>query len=294
MNPSKNGNHDGEERLAFVFGAGSSRGALQAGALEVLLKADIIPDFVVGSSIGALNAAWLARYPTLNDVYKLQDLYRQTEFQEIFNGGVPAAVMNLLSRQRGLFDNSGMRALVSDHYAGVKIDDLALPCYLVATRVDDGALHVFGDDPEDEVLPAMLSSAAILPLFPPVTVNGVEYADGGLKSSLPLQTAVDRGATAIVAFNILTQLQPAEERETPYAMLLHSVDLVLHSQVTLAIAHCRETNGIPVYILDLESERYLSMLDLDGLSEVISEGREQAEAALDEIRDTIPTQAIRS
>lgn len=49
-----------ERCTAFVLGGGGSRGALQVGALRALLEAGIVPDLLVGTSIGAANAAGLA------------------------------------------------------------------------------------------------------------------------------------------------------------------------------------------------------------------------------------------
>lgn len=276
------------ERLAFVFGAGSSRGALQAGALETLMEAGIVPDLVVGSSIGSLNAAWVAADPTLAAVRSLQQLYRETRFEDIFPGGMPAALLHLARREQSLFDNSGMVQIAAQQFHDRRLKELLLPCYVVATDIDNGELYVFGDDPDEQIVSALLSSAAILPLQPPFACYGRHFGDGGLRSALPLQTAADRGATAIIAFNILTQLQPPDSRSTPFHMLLHGADLVLRSQVDLTVDNFRLSNDMPFFVLNLRPDRYITMLDLDEVDRLIDQGREQARAALPQIYATIP------
>lgn len=266
--------------LAFVFGAGSSRGALQAGALEVLFEAGIRPDLTVGSSVGALNAAWTADTPTLAGARELADLYRHTQFNDIFQGGMTQAFLNFVRGHRSLFDNAGMAAILAQRFGHKRLGDLSLPCYVVATDLDTGALHVFGDDPADPVVPAVTSSGALIPLQPPYAYNGHVYGDGGLHSALPLQVAAERGATAVIGFNILTQLQTAEERHTPFDLLLHSVDLLLRSQVELAQANFTLQYDRPLYVLNLTPKRYITMLEMDHLDSLITQGREQAEAAL--------------
>jgi NTE family protein len=266
--------------LAFVFGAGSSRGALQAGALEILFEAGIRPDMTVGSSIGALNAAWVADTPTLEGVQALSNLYRRTRFVDIFEGGVTQAFLNFVRGHRSLFDNAGMATILASRFGGRRLGELALPCYIVATDLDSAELHVWGDDPDDPIVPAVTSSGAIIPLQPPYAYRGRLYGDGGLHSALPLGAAADRGATAVLGFNVLTQLQTAEQRHTPFDLLLHSVDLLLRSQVQLTIATMSLPGRPPCHVLDLTPARYVSITDMDQLDSMISEGREQTAAAL--------------
>lgn len=280
--------------LAFVFGAGSSRGALQAGALEMLFKAGIRPDMVVGSSVGALNAAWTADTPTLPGVYALEDLYSRTHFTDIFIGGRPQAVLNFVRGHKSLFDNSGMASILAAHFGGRRMMDLALPCYVVATDLDTGELHVFGDDPSDEIVPAVTSSGAIIPLQPPYRYKGRIFGDGGLHSALPLPVAAERGATAVIGFNILTQLQTADQRRTPFDLLMHSVDLLLRSQVELTCAAFALQYNTPLFMLNLKPATYVSMLHMDQVDNLIAQGRAQAMAALPALHDFLsdrPAQA---
>jgi NTE family protein len=149
--------------------------------------------------------------------------------------------------------------------------------------MDRGELHVFGDDPDDEILPALLSTAAMLPVYPPREVNGYRYADGGILASLPIQVAVARGADEIIALNLTTQLKPPDDRDSALDMMLHTIDLLLHAQVELTRAYVEHKAEIPVHIIDLEPEEYTGLLDLDEMDRLIDRGRELTEQALEEI-----------
>ena len=70
---------------AFVFGGGGVRGAVEVGMLKALLERGVYPDLVVGTSVGAMNAAALAQNPTLEVIDTLIEAWsspRQRRFTE--------------------------------------------------------------------------------------------------------------------------------------------------------------------------------------------------------------------
>src|SRR4051794_19499751 len=68
---------DEQPRTAFVLAGGASLGALQAGMLQALYEHGIAPDFLVGTSAGALNAAYVATRPqTVQTAKDLAALWR--------------------------------------------------------------------------------------------------------------------------------------------------------------------------------------------------------------------------
>lgn len=71
-------------RTAFVLGGGGNLGAVQVGQLRALLEHGIVPDVVVGCSVGALNGAAVAGEPTLDEVVRLTDLWKRLGREDIF------------------------------------------------------------------------------------------------------------------------------------------------------------------------------------------------------------------
>ena len=69
----------GPDKLAFVLSGGGSLGSVQVGCLEALMQHGIYPDLIVGTSVGALNAAFLATNPTMEGVARLKEIWLSME-----------------------------------------------------------------------------------------------------------------------------------------------------------------------------------------------------------------------
>src|SRR4051794_32688820 len=74
-------------REAVVLSGGGALGAAQVGALQALFEAGIVPDVVVGCSVGALNAAFIAVDPTAARAAELEQVWRGMSRAAVFPGG---------------------------------------------------------------------------------------------------------------------------------------------------------------------------------------------------------------
>lgn len=99
--------------MAFVLPAGGSAGATQVGMLQALLEAGIRPDLLVGSSVGALNAAFIATDPTLQRVKQLRSIWSSITRPDIFGSGWSRTLMRLALRQEHVYDAAPLRTLIS-------------------------------------------------------------------------------------------------------------------------------------------------------------------------------------
>src|SRR4051794_38046820 len=98
-----------EIREAVVFSGGGSLGAAQVGALQALFEAGITPDVVVGCSVGALNAAFVAVDPTAARVNELEQLWRGMTREAVFPDGRVTLARPLGSRTDHLYSPAGPR-----------------------------------------------------------------------------------------------------------------------------------------------------------------------------------------
>lgn len=191
---------------AFVLSGGGPLGPPQVGALRALLEHDIRPDMVVGCSVGALNAAYFVRDFSLENVEALANVWRGTTTQDIYPGRKPGTLWRLLSGKDSLFDNRRFYAYLQQHGLSPAETFASLAgqtrLYITATYLHSGQLRVFGDDPNDLVLDAVMASTALMPLLPPWEVNGERYIDGAATTPLPLRVALDRGATEIYSLRV--------------------------------------------------------------------------------------------
>src|ERR1700740_2571225 len=99
------------EKTAFVFAGGGSLGAIQVGMLRTLMSHGVRPDFVVGSSVGAINAGYFVAAPNAAGVAALARIWSGLRRQDVF----PLTFVNALGliRHPGhLVDPGGLRRLI--------------------------------------------------------------------------------------------------------------------------------------------------------------------------------------
>lgn len=269
--------------LAFVLSGGGNFGALQAGALEVLLERGLRPQMLVGTSAGALNSAILAADPTPGGARYLQSLWH-------YHGGIPSSPF--LPRWRMLTDAPSLypsKPLFSyfrkampegiETYGDLE-ERSGVRAYAVAIRLDRGEIRVFGDDPEDKVLDGMMASCAMPLYFPPWVVDGVPYVDGGALAKLPLRIAAERGAEEVFALDV-EDTTGEEEARGMWEISAQVLSLVIAQQVKAELRWAREA-GLKVHYISLPRGG-VPFWDFTRAEELIELGREAARSYLEEM-----------
>lgn len=180
-------------RTAFVLGGGGVLGSIQVGQLEALVRAGIVPDVLIGSSVGALNGAAIAARPNLEGIECLRDTWLGLTAEDIFPGSRISRAVNAIRRGDHLHSNSGIRRLAGMVQAH-SFSELARPLHVCAANLRTGDEHWFTEGPLE---PAILASTAIPGVFPPVVVNDERYVDGGVVNNIPVSRAVELGASTI-------------------------------------------------------------------------------------------------
>jgi NTE family protein len=189
---------------AFVLSGGGSRGALQAGAILALLDRGIVPDLIVGTSVGAINGVALAAAANQEGARCMAERWPFVTCEDIFPGNPAQVAWRLLRQQPSLYPNTALRRfIISILPPNVRrFKDLQIPLLVTATDLATGRLHLFGADPNDRLVDAIMASAAIPPYLPPYRYDDTYYIDGGIVANLPLSVALERGATEIYALEI--------------------------------------------------------------------------------------------
>lgn len=182
----------GRRRVAFVLSGGGSLGATQVGMLQALIDAGIKPDMLVGTSVGAVNAAWIADRPDSEGVHRLAEIWTALRRDNVFPLGWTAA-MGLLGRGNHLIPNGALRSVLERHLYE-RLEQAHVPVHVVTTDLRSGQAVVLSSGP---TVPALLASCAIPGVFPPVTISGRELVDGGVANHTPIAAAVELGARII-------------------------------------------------------------------------------------------------
>lgn len=226
--PSYNNLNPKNDRVILVLQGGGALGAYQAGVFQALEEHNLVPDWVVGTSIGAINAAIIAgnnratRLPRLREFWdrvshkdsvnmqKIPDQVRRFNIQlstfDTVTRGVPgfftprmfnpfAAGMEVEPEQASFYDTAALsdtlQELVDFEYLN---SPKAIRLTVNAMQVKSGQLASFDSATQNIRVEHIMASGALPPGFPPVRVDGELYWDGGLYSNTPLDSVLDDGA----------------------------------------------------------------------------------------------------
>jgi NTE family protein len=194
--------------LAVVLSGGGNYGAMQAGALEALAGSKIRPAIVVGTSAGALNAIHFASDPSVEGARRQQAIWRHVDQGMVGSLSLLGGLQRLVTNQPSLFTNQALAQFVEDNLplGATTFGDLrqlaGVRAYTLSACLDSGELVVFGDRDADRLLDGAMASSSLPPYLPPWMAAGRRYVDGAVYSNLPIRTAVERGATQIIALEV--------------------------------------------------------------------------------------------
>ena len=193
---------------AFVLGGGGLLGAHEVGMLRALSEAGIRPDLVVGTSVGAINGAFVAADP-LGAAARLGRMWQGDELQLAFSEKLWGRAVRLVRSGTHLHSLEPLRRLLEDALPGGDFADLKLPFQCVAAGIESASAHWFSSGP---VVPAVMASCAVPGLLPPVEIGGAHYFDGGLVDSIPVGRAVALGASTVYVLQVGRIESPLEVR----------------------------------------------------------------------------------
>ncbi|MGH2760880.1 MAG: patatin-like phospholipase family protein [Actinomycetota bacterium] len=218
-------------RTAFVLGGGGNLGAVQVGQLKALLTSGIIPDVVIGCSVGALNGAAIAGEPTLDEIDRLAELWRRLSREDIFPAsklgrGPWMFVRNGLSA----FSDNGLRRVIDGWLSYRLFEEARIPFWAVATSRRTGREHWFHSG---DVARPLLASTALPGVFPPVSIDGHPYIDGGVVNNVPVSKAYELKARRVYVLDVGSLERERREPKRPYEVLMHAVSIARASRLRI-------------------------------------------------------------
>jgi NTE family protein len=219
----------------FVLSGGGSLGAVQVGMLEALCARGVQPDMLVGTSAGALNAAYIAGHGAHDaSLSRLAEIWAGLRRRDVFPLQPARLAAVALGRAPSLCDNGALRRLIRQHLRFSRLEDATIPVHVVATDVSSGQEVLISDgDPVD----AVLASAAIPAVLPAIHIAGRHLGAGAVADNAAISQAVALGAD--VVYVLPTGYACALDRPptTPLASALHALTLLIEQRLILEVAH---------------------------------------------------------
>ncbi|GJE18825.1 patatin-like phospholipase family protein [Methylobacterium marchantiae] len=271
--------------LGLVLGGGGARGLAHLGVLQALEEAGYAPDFVGGTSMGAVVAASLAMDLGIDRI--------RTRTVDFFVGHNPLNDYTLPyhALTRGAKVDAGLAAW----FGGARIEDLWLPFLCVSSNLTTGSamVHRSGDLPG-----ALRASIAIPGLLPPVCTEEGVLVDGGMMNNLPADVMAGLERGPVLAIDVGSDRafgdMPARSWRgrmirrmlgVPYAMpgiaplLLRAATVSSDAQSMMAVGHAAALLKPPLAGIDLRA--WASFEAIAGIGyrhtrEAIADGRLRA------------------
>ena len=192
---------DKKEKVALVLVGGGSRGRFQAGALKWIEQIGLLNrvDFIVGTSVGGLNALAVSRYWGAFD--KVIDMWRNiTCNDDIYTGKVDIwGVAKVLAfKFKSVLDPCGLYKVLKTHFDGLKLSDLKTPVAITTTNINSKKGEIFSWKRDIDCVLAGKLTSAIPGIFQAQEIDGVIYVDGGVYNNDPIETAINLGATKVI------------------------------------------------------------------------------------------------
>jgi NTE family protein len=248
--------------------------------LRALLERGIVPDLVVGTSVGAVNGAVLAADPSEETIARLAAVWSRLEENEVFDGSLLSRLSTLARTRTNLHDAESLRGLLSEALPA-RFEDLAVPFQCVAASIERSSEHWFESGP---LVEAVVASASVPGILPPVEIGGEHFVDGGIVNSIPVARAQRLGASTIYVLHVGRLDRPLTPPRWPWEVALVAFEIARRHRFVGDLA------ALPVHVLptgqrdpprynDLSQLRYR---DTTGIPGRIERAHEASARYLDE------------
>lgn len=264
--------------LGLALGGGGVRGFAHLGVLRVLEREGLAPRAIAGTSMGAIIAALYALLPSLNDVEGAL-----VEFFQRFSPALGELSARAASTRGGIaLDEPSLLAPAVFHDYFDKLipdttfDRARVPLAVVAVDLVSGEEVVYTSGP---VRPAVLGSAALPGIFPPITFDGRVLVDGGWTSRIPVDAARQLGAQRVVAVEVSDNADAvftAGQPKTGLQIVLRAAEVTRNHLARLSTRRAD--------LLLVPTTGRVALHDASRVAECVRLGAEAAQARLADLR----------
>ncbi len=278
---------------AFVLGGGGVLGAVEVGMLRAVFEREVTPDLVLGTSVGALNGALVARDPSLAVIDRLTDLWaataqtRSAERVDIFRERPLRTVRRVVATGgRNIYSAKPLTERLVDEFGDLTFEDLPVTFGVCAASIERAAEHWFTSGP---LVPAIVASAAVPGLLPPAratTEYGEEhFLDGGIVNSIPVGRAAALGATRIFVLQVGRIDRPLQVPRRPWEVARGSFEVARRHRFMRELAEIPddvEVHVLPAAGTSPKDDTMLAFRDFNSVQRRIDATYAASQTYLDE------------
>jgi NTE family protein len=267
-------------KTAFVLSGGAALGAIQVGMLRALYDRNIKPDLIVGTSVGAVNGAFIASRPfTSSTTDELAEIWRGLGRGQVFPLNPLTGFLGFFGARTHLVPERGLRELLLQHIEFRCLEQANVPFHVITTDVLTGSEVRLSRGP---ALDAVMASAAIPGVFPPVDWGHRHLMDGGIANHAPISDALELGAERVYVLPTGIACDLAEPPHGALGMLLHSMSLLLMRRLQVEVELLADRAKL--IVLPPPCRPGASPIDFSRSDQLIQRGLEESTAYLDALQ----------
>jgi NTE family protein len=233
------------------------------------------PDFVVGASVGAINASYFASAPDAECVARLGQIWSGLRRADIFPFTLTSA-FGLIRRRGHIVDPGKLRRVVETNLPCSRIEDAKIPLHIMATTQEGIGIRLSSGSAVD----AILASTAIPGVFPAVDINGEALMDGAVAANTPVRLAADLGASRIIILPTGYACALKEPPRGAIARALHAITLMIAWQLIYELERMPE--DIQVHLVPTLCPLAVSPFDFSKSKELIERAAQSTQKWIEE------------
>ena len=188
-----------------------------------------MPQTPIGTSAGALNGAFISTRPqTVQTADALGSIWRSLKRGQVFPLNPLTGLLGFAGARDHLVPDSGLRRLVTSHVEHERLEDMPLPFHVVAVDAMTGEELLLSSGPAVE---AVMASAAIPAVLPPVPWGRRRLIDGGVANNTPISHAIALGAREIYVLPTGHACALEKPPGSALALALQALRLLVHHRL---------------------------------------------------------------
>ena len=236
-----------KHKIGLALSGGGALGFAHIGAIQALEEHGVKPNFISGSSMGAIiGAIYCAGYSPakIMRIIQAEKLYKLDKLMS----------PNLNFKQKGLSSHATLRTTLKELIPHDCFDSLEIPFAVCVTNITSGTYEYYYSG--KGIVEYVVASASIPGVFDPVVIKNTTYVDGGVLNNLPAEILHQKGCDYIIGVDVLPFLP--SEKKSFLDITLWSIRLMQHSNTQNGIKYCNwlvESNAIEKYN-EFEFDKY--------------------------------------
>jgi len=255
-------------KLGIALSGGGVKGFAHAGALKAIEEFGIRPEIISGTSAGAIVGAM---YASGLPPEKIIEIFRNRYINNFIEFTLPKA---------GLFGTAGFIKFLDENIPVKTFEELKIPLFVVATDFDHGKSVIFSSG---DLINKVMASACVPVFFKPITIEGINYVDGGLFMNFPV-SVIRKECEKVIGINV-SPLIADKYSKSIIGVVERTYHYIFRANTILEKRLCD-------ILVEVEEAMQFKVFDLDKVDQIFELGYQVMKSKLEQKTDILKNYLI--